>query len=449
MLSSDGEQPKARIVYVGGGVDDRAALTTAFASDGFLLIPYEDTMAPGGRADIGLIDLRGKNVSSRKAQSISAYLRKTSPESTIMFIVDPYVGETARKALRRHGEIVPVLSRAEGLVERCRQTLRMRNVAEEAGERLKTLASLNRLAEFPPITAPSGPFSILIAGEAGATALAALNALGPVSENAVCVFSAGQALRAAETSRFDAAIFLPTRENDPLLGLARSLRRHPRHASMPVIFPIRDPDEAAVLARRGASDFILASHVADDLGAKAQIAARRARLARAMRRFLGACAGDTIRDANSGAFTATFLAEHGARLCARADQTGRPLSMIALHIQAKSKEHGEPEPGRRALHQAAHLINRVTRAEDVAARIATDTFFVMMPATRAADAHIAAMRIEAVLENTLFRSGDDKLLYGMQVEIAALAREDGASIEECVASALGALREKAAEQRAG
>ncbi|MEZ5892276.1 MAG: diguanylate cyclase [Parvularculaceae bacterium] len=444
MTGSDGAEPKARIIYVGGGAHDRAALTTAFAEDGFLLIPHEGATAPGAvRADIGLIDLRGKNVSSRKAQSIAAYLRKISPESVILIVIDPYIGEAARKALRRHGELVAMLTKPEGLIERCRHVLRLRNIAEESGERLKTLATLNRLSDFPPITAPAGPLSVLIAGEAGPTALAALNAMGAVSDHCVCVFSAGQALRAAENSKFDCAVFLPTRDSDPLLGLARSLRRHPKHATMPVIFPINDPDHAADYVRRGAADFILSGHVATDLAIKMQLAARRARLAKAMRRFLQACAGDSVRDASSGAFTGTFLAEHGARLCSRADQSGRRMSMIALRIRSSSRDNGEPEPGKRALHQAAHLINRVTRAEDFAARIASDTFFIVMPATREGDAAKAALRVQAVLENTLFRSADDKLLYGMRVEAAALGRDDGMSIEECVAAGLNALKDAA------
>ena len=161
-------------------------------------------------------------------------------------------------------------------------------------------------------------------------ALAALNALKPITEQCVCVFSAGQALRAVENMRFDAAVFLPKRDSDPLMSLARSLRRHPKHANMPIIFPMNDPDEAADYAMRGASDFMLTGHIPSDLGPKAQISARRARLLKSMRKFLQACEGDGVRDQGSGAFTSTFLAEHGARLCARADQNGRAMASWSI-----------------------------------------------------------------------------------------------------------------------
>jgi PleD family two-component response regulator len=243
--------------------------------------------------------------------------------------------------------------------------------------------------------------------------------------------------------RFDCAVFLPTRENDPLNSLAKALKRHPKHNSLPVVFPLHDPDDADVYAKRGASDFILTNHVGADLPVKLQVVSRRARLLKTMRRFLNACEGDGVRDSASGAFTATFLAEHGARLCSRADQSGRPLSLIILKIHTASRERGEPEPGRRALHQAARLINRVTRAEDTTVRIAADTFLVLAPATTEENAHLASLRIQGVMENTVFRSADDQLLYSVRIETAAIARPEGFCIEECVALAIKALQESA------
>ncbi|WP_411820372.1 diguanylate cyclase [Hyphococcus formosus] len=427
----------ARIAYVGGDKEALEALASAFADAGYSLVSHEDAQ----KADIGLIDLRGKQLSSKKAQAVAGQLRKSSPDSSILILIDPYIDATARKALRRHGELVTILTKPEGLIERCRQILRLRNIAEETGERLKSLATLSRLNEFPPIAAPSTPLRVLIAGEAGPTALAAINALKPISEQCVCVFSAGQALRAIENSKFDCAVFLPTRENDPLMSLARALRRHPKHASMPIIFPLPDPDDMAVFVERGASDFILTDHVAADLAPKVQLATRRTRLLKSMRRFLNSCVGEGVRDAASGAFTTNFLTEHGSRICARADQTDHQLSMIVLRLYSSAKGSGEPEPGRRALHQAARLINRVTRAEDLVARIANDTFLVLAPATNEAEATKTALRIQGVIENTVFRSADDELLYGIEVDIAACTRPQGLCIEESVAFALATLRE--------
>lgn len=439
MQYENGALPKARIVYIGGAEDARAALTLPFSDAGYALVSQED----GAGADLGLIDLRGKTVTAKKAQAIAKLLRRKSPESSVIIAIDPYLDASARKALRRHGELVAIGAKPDALITRCRQVLRLRNIAEEAGERLKTLASLSRLNEFPPVAAPPRALRVLIAGEAGAMALTAINAMSPVTEQCICVFSAGQAMRAIDSARFDCAVFLPTRENDPLMSLAKALRRHPKHSSLPIIFPLYDPDDADEFSKRGAADFILTNHAASDLAPKMQIAARRARLLKTMRRFLTACEGDSVRDPSSGAFTGTFLSEHGARLCARADQTGRPLALIGLKIAMSAQDSGEPEPGRRALHQAARIINRVTRAEDTTARIAADTFLVLAPATTERHAEQAALRIKGVMENTVFRSSDDQRLYGVKLEAAAIARPSGFCIEECVALTLKALQASA------
>ncbi|WP_425408759.1 transporter substrate-binding domain-containing diguanylate cyclase [Hyphococcus sp.] len=440
MQNENGVTPKARIVYIGGAEEDRLALTLPFTDAGYALVSERD----GAAADLGLIDLRGKRLSAKKAQTIANLLRRKSPESTVIIAIDPYLDAPARQALRRHGELVVIGAKPDALIARCRQILRLRNIAEEAGERLKTLASLSRLNEFPPIAAPPSPLRVLIAGAPGAVTLAAVNALRPITEQCVCVFSAGQAMRAVDNARFDCAIFLPARENDPLLSVVKALRRHPRHNSLPMLFPLHDADDAEIYTKRGAADFIMAGHVSADLAAKAQLAARRARLLKTMRRFLNVCEGDNIRDATSGAFTPAFLSEHGARLCARADQTDRPMSLIALRIVASACDTGEPETGRRALHQAARIINRVTRAEDTTARIASDTFLVLAPATTQADAQQAGMRIKGVMENTVFRSADNQQLYGVKLETAAIARPSGFCIEECVALSLKAIQENRA-----
>ncbi|WDI31083.1 diguanylate cyclase [Hyphococcus flavus] len=437
MHGQDRPTPKARFAYVGGEESDFAALAEAFSVSGYALVRLDEAYG----ADLSLIDLRGKNVSVKKAQSITALLRRKSPESSILIVVDPYLNDTARMALRRHGEVVCIGAKPDALIAKCRHLLRLRNVAEEAGERLKTLATLNRLSEFPPIAAPPLGLRVLIAGEAGPAALTAINALRPESEQCMCVFSAGQAMRAIETSRFDCAIFLPSRESDPLMSLAKALRRHPKHNALPVIYPLLDVDYAEDFVPRGASDFILMRHIASDLLPKCQTAARRARLLKTMRRFLNACTGQSIRDESSGAFTSLFLSEHGARICGRADQSGRPLALIAIKINASALDNNESPFSRSAQHQATKIINRVTRAEDTTARIAPDSFLVLAPATTEHDARQTALRIRGVMENTAFKGERDKLHYGVKVDIAAVARPAGHCIEECVALALKGLQE--------
>ena len=311
--------------------------------------------------------------------------------------------------------------------------LRLRNVAEETGERLKSLAALNRLVEFPLLSAQDGPRRLLIAGKPGADALAALNMLGDGRDESVCVLSAAQTMRALDHSEFDCAVFLAEDGKDPLAALARALRRHPRHAPMAVFQIADDAPGLSKLAGRGAREFLLRDQLNEELKPRAQLAMRRARLLRVMRTFLETCRGDGVCDPLSGAFTSMFLSEHGARLCARADQTDRPLTLLLIRLEAAAPA---APPGSKALRQASDLLKRVTRAEDFLARIGANKFLLLTPATRADDAASIAARIRGVVNSNSFSADDDRLRFAMEARTSFAERERGASIEESVAALL-------------
>jgi len=425
--------PRARIACFSGDEQSFEALTTSFERAGF------DVAKPdaGKPADLGLIDLRKRPVPARKAKTIASVLRRKSPESPLVFLVDPALDAPAKAALKRFGEIIPAHNDVDHALVRCKEILRLRNIAEETGERLKSLATLNRLVEFPLIATSEARARVLIAGAPDPAAIAAVNAVGAIAEDCICVLTAGQAMRALEYGEFDCAIFLPTPENDPMLAFIRTLRRHPRHAHMAVIQIADHSVDLSNYARKGARDFILSEQISTELGPKAQVVSRRARLLRSMSTFLRSCRGDNIRDASSGAFTSAFLSEHGARLCGRADQTGRPLSLGLVRL---NPERGAGTGAQRnALVQAARMINRITRAEDLVARISADKFVVLTAATQVDDAINAARRIEGVLSNTAFRNGKDAPPFSVGVTTEFVARAPGASIEETVALAMRRL----------
>ena len=429
--------PRARIVCVCSDEQALTELTMSFNAAGFALQSADKAQY----ADLAVIDFRGKKIAGKKAVAIANLLRRKSPECALFFVIDEKLDRAGRTALKRYGEVICLGDAVEPLIERCRNMIRLRNIAEETGERLKSLAALSRLVEFPSIATSNALPKILIAGHPGGAALTVINAVGQIAEQCVCVLSVGQAMRALENGSFDCAIFLPSDENDPLFSLARALRRHPRHSTLAILHVARDLPQAALFAKRGASETTLDLHLADDIADKIQLMARRSRLTRSMRGFLQACAGEGVRDGPSSAFSSIFLAEHGVRVCARADQTLRPLTAVAIQLSADSNDVQNNEPGRRALHQATRLINRVTRAEDVVARIAPETFLILMPATNEDSARNIAMRIEGVLESTVFRGVEDGDIFAIRVQTAAFARPIGQCIEETVASTLRRLRD--------
>lgn len=413
---------------------DHSTLKALFADANY------DLLVPGteNKADIVLIDLRARLSSLNKTTKKLQTVRARSPEASFIFLIDNACDISIRHALRRLGELVVTGDDYRHIVARIRQIVRLRNIAEETGERLKTLATMNRLGEFPPILTSNAAANVLIAGPPGPAALAIAGSCRDAVKQCISVFSPGQAMRALDHDNFDAAIFIAESDNDPMMSLVRALRRHPKHGDIPILCVSDEADFSALLAARGGQDFIHERFIGEDIRARLQLVVRRGRLMRSMRTFLKACVGDGVKDNASRAFTSAFLNEHGARLCMRADQTGRPLGIAAIRMQPLS-DHSSNLPGDAALQKAASLLTRITRAEDFVARISADTFMIAMPATAQSDAQNVAKRIVGVVENTVFRDEEAGTLFSAHVTSTAFERPASLIIEEVVAHAVKQL----------
>ncbi len=436
MTANTDQRFRARIAYVNAGAAPDPALTDICAKAGYRVYP---TLS-ADRVDMALVDFRGGRVNARRASKAAEAVRRKSPETSLLFLVDAETEVDEFTVLRRFGDVAPVDQDVEHAARRIRETLRLRNVAEEAGERLKSLTAINRAVDFPVIATDASPPRVLIVGPPCPAAIDAINAVAGTADYCACVLTAGQAMRAFEHQDFDIAVFLPTGGADAIPALTRALRRHPQLSRTALVQISESADELASAARRGgASDFLLREHVSTALGPRLSIVARRMRLMNAMRGFLRACAGDGVRDRASGVFTPTFLGQHGARLAGRANHTERPLSVILIRLADQTD--GRRENGRRALYQGARLLGRVTRAEDMVARVAPGLFAVLCSATNAIDANRIAMRMDGVLSNTAFQRDTAGAPRALDISVAVAAHETGAGISETIAAALRRLPE--------
>ena len=436
MTVNTDQRTRARIACVNAGAAPAPALTDICAKTGYRIYP---TLAVDG-IDVALVDFRGGQINARRASTAAEAVRRKSPETSLLFLVDPATNAGEYAMLRRFGDVVPVDRDVEHAARRIREILRLRNVAEEAGERLKSLTAINRAVDFPVIATDASPPRVLIVGPPGPAAMDAINAVSTTADYCACVLTAGQAMRAFEHKAFDIAVFLPAGDGGAIPALTRALRRHPKLSRTALMQIGENADELASAARRGgASDFLLRSHVSAALGPRLSVIARRTRLMNAMRGFLRACAGDGVRDRASGVFTPTFLGQHGARLAGRANHTGRPLSLILIRLADQSD--GQRENGRRALHQGARLLGRVTRAEDMVARVAPGLFAVLCSATNATDANRVAMRIDGVLSNTAFQRDTAGAPRALDIGVAVAEHEIGAGISETISAGLRQLPE--------
>ena len=434
MTANTDQRYRAHIAFTNAGATPDRALTELCAKAGYCVHPTLDV----DRADIALIDFRGGRVNARRSSSVTEAVRRKSPETSLLFLVDSETDAAVYATLRRFGDVAPVDGDVEHVVRRIREILRLRNVAEEAGERLKSLTAVNRAVDFPVIAADASAPSALIVGPPGPAAMDVINAVSSSADHCACVLTAGQAMRAFEYKDFDVAVFLPAGDAGAMPALTRALRRHPKLSRTALMQIGENADKLASAARRGgASDFLLRAHVSAALGSRLSVIARRTRLLNAMRGFLRACAGDGVRDSMSGVFTPTFLGQHGARLAGRADSTGRPLSVILVHLADQS--NGKRENSRRALYQGARLLGRITRAEDMVARVAPGLFAILCPATHAEDAVRVASRVDGVLSNTAFHRDTAGAPCALDISVAVAAHENGAGISETIAAGLQQL----------
>lgn len=426
--------PRARLVWISHGSGAYAPAAQILARSGYALAePPVD-----GVFDLALVDLRHGGLSVKSAQKLAEAARARAPECGVVYVGGPHLSATERAHLRRSGDLVVVNGDFSPVADVCRQRLRIRSIAEETGERLKSIAASTRLSEFPPIEASGAPPSVLVASAPGPAALATLAAAEAMGGTCGAALSAGQAMRALETGLFDVAVFLPRGEGDPLISLARSLRRHHRFQDLPVIMAAPDEGPHLKIATANAAEAMLPQHIGDDLAARLLAVSRRARLVAAMRRFLAACSGEGIRDRLSGAFAPQFFVQHAERVLARADQSGRPASIVCIRLAPAATEDADLSSGG-TLTEAARLINRVCRAEDCVGRLTRDTFIVLMSGTTGPDAGFAARRIEGVIANTMFRARPERRFYAIAAASAAIERAPCARLDETIAAVLARL----------
>lgn len=427
--------PRARLLWSApNGDPPPAAIQAALVAARFALA------APSQRADLAIGVIGSPARFAQSVRDLVQQIRTNSDDAGIIFLGERSLTPSERAHVRRSGECLPADCAPAILIAAIRHRLRLRNLAEECGERLKSIATAARLGEFPPIETSAAAPAVLTLGAPGPTTLAAFAAAERVGRKSIGALNPAQAMRALDHAVFDCLIAAPSSESDPVLSFIRTLRTRPRHQDLPIIVlakgALTAPEAYGVHV---ASELAGPEIDADELGMRIVAISRRARLVAAMRRFLTACAGDGVRDRLSGAFTSQFFAAHAARLSARAVATGRALSLIAIRLRPDSVESLTMFPAP-PLTDAAKLIRRVTRAEDFLARLSHDAFIAALPATNGVDAAGVAARIRGVVGHAAFRAGAEMSPFAIAAETHVAQHDPDTRFEETIAAALAPLR---------
>lgn len=155
-------------------------------------------------------------------------------------------------------------------------------------------------------------------------------------------------------------------------------------------------------------------------------------------------------DRLSGAFTAGYVMDEGAKHFAHARGQGTPFSTIALRIDNYADveaKFGKDASGQ-LLGRLVKLVQSMLRAEDAMGRTGEALFMVLLPGTAAEQAVAVAQRLRQRLDSARITHGAEAVPIRTSLGVAALGKDNVASAEELFKVALERLERAAAKGEA-
>lgn len=273
------------------------------------------------------------------------------------------------------------------------------------------------------------PLQILTAGAADRRFLAMSNALSAAGAEVVAAPTPYTAFDYLHERAFDAAVLWGGQEQAPALSIASGMKRNTRLYHIPLILYLRGAGEVelADLFRRGFADVAAAETPEDETAERVLALARNHRRRQAIRRALDSVRGSDLMDTTTGLFSRDLFASHLARLAEGARSRNRALSVCVLRV-ADSEPVVQSRSGgwlERAMPQIGAMVSRLVRVEDTAARLGPELFALVLPATGAAAARLAAERISAVIACTAFDAGKDRSPFVVEFDVGVAEMQEG------------------------
>jgi two-component system cell cycle response regulator PopA len=278
--------------------------------------------------------------------------------------------------------------------------------------------------------APSSePIQILTVGEPTPKFLALMHDIAALGGQTTGTFTAYTAFDYLHERPFDAVVLWAGDTHAEALSIAGGMRRNTRLYHIPTILTLR-PNSEVTLAdayHRGLSDVINTHAPAAETAARVMALARRYRHENSVREALDLSRFAGLMDVSTGLLTRDLFAAHLAKLAGAAEARRRPLSVAVLRIAdrpdaVRARANGWMD---RAIPQIGSMIGRLVRAEDTAARLASDVFALALPAATVAAGRVAAERIAAVIACTAFEADDDNPPFTVDFDLGVAQLEPG------------------------
>jgi two-component system cell cycle response regulator len=336
-------------------------------------------------------------------------------------------------------EVVPASCRQAELVTRVHALVRLNTMRAELERRARTTAKYG--LEAGAGVAPPSDVSdahVLVVRDGGGEAETVAKLLNGQTRLSFAdtPFAALDQLNA---QTYDAVVVMARGGDQEPLDLCHDIRSNTRLYNTPVlvIFDAEGYDDPELPYRRGASDVLYSPLEGDELRARTYSLVRLQRYRQAMLESYRETPDLATSDSLTGLYNHGFLHQHLTSQIADAERWGKHLSLGFFdipHLEAINRAQGYAA-GDRLLRQIGHMIARLVRGEDLAARHGGKTFCVVQPETPEEVAVVALNRIAGVIDHTEFALPDSTEPFMVKLKVGRAGLEPGDDAATLIARA--------------
>jgi two-component system cell cycle response regulator PopA len=301
-------------------------------------------------------------------------------------------------------------------------------VSEEEFE-LRRATFAERNARLDPPTDADAPLAVLMVGSPSPQVLALTNAMKAIDLDCVGAFTPYTAFDYLHERKFDAVALWGGEDQAEAISIAAGMRRNTRLYHVPTLLYLQQTADLnlAEVFNRGVTDVASLETPETETAQRVSALGRAYRRQATIRQALENARGSGLMDASTGLFTRDLFAAHLVRLGLAARERSRPLSVCVLRV-ADRPEVAQVRGGGwldRAMPQIGSMIARLVRAEDTAARLASEVFALALPATPLGHARLVGERIAAVIACTAFESGAGRSPFVVEFDVGVAEVQPG------------------------
>ncbi len=294
------------------------------------------------------------------------------------------------------------------IANRVNAMIRLGVMDGEISRRLHTLGE--DFGQTPDIgdLSPDRKFRVLFIGKASPSFMVIINALQDKGVEITAAFTSFSAFDYLHGAPFDAVVMNALDQTEPAFSISETMRRNSRLYHTPTLFLVNGHSftEYKAAYDRGAQDIIDCDADSEEISGRILELANYHRIHEQMKSDFLSLSVDAAVDPSGTAYSQRFMRAHLPRIMDAAALANAPVTLIGLKLTSSSVDDVTEKALNSAYAQTAELINNLVRMQDVVCRWDEDTFVLAFYNTDASEANTILTRITALLDCTVYDSGD-------------------------------------------